>query len=181
MNENRQCSECGEVKEISSFPRKKNGHHARQSYCKTCSRRMTYEKSYVKVKLEYEKKQFAKQILNACLSCKAPLIGYMLNSKYCQSCKEEIRRVWKKNDYTKNRTTRLHYYKVNSIEVNGKNRIREQRRREEVTDRYVTKLLREKHGFTPEQLRDHPQIVEVKRLILKIKRACRTSQNSGTA
>ena len=181
MNENQTCSECGKVQEISSFPRKKNGHPARQSYCKTCSRRMTSEKSYSKVKQAYEEKQLSKQTQNACLSCKAPLIGYMLNRKYCQSCKKEIRKVWKKRDYTKNRTAYLHYYKVNSIEVNGKNRIREQRRRAEVTDRYVTKLLREKHGFTTEQLREHPQIVEVKRLILKIKRACRTSQNSGTA
>jgi len=51
----------------------------------------------------------------------------------------------------------------------------EANRRENVTDRYVSKLLREKNGFTIEQLKNNPSLLEIKRLIIKTKRICKTS------
>ena len=172
--ERMKCTECGEIKGITLFPRVKNGHPDRKLYCKKCSLRIAQQKIYAR-------NQLAKQTNNLCLTCQKSLVGYMLNRKYCDSCMKGIERAWKKDSYIRNKKTYQTYFKEHKSEIYAKNREREHDRRKDIADRYVTKLLREKHGFTPEQLRTHPEIIEVKRLILKIKRECRTSQSSEKA
>jgi hypothetical protein len=58
----------------------------------------------------------------------------------------------------------------NKESIRKKNAIKESERRKNLTDRYVKKLLYEKNGFSVEQIKNNPELIELKRLILKIKR-----------
>jgi len=127
-----------------------------------------------KTKFEYLK-QLTKQIENKCIKCNCSLIGRQLLSKYCFDCKVEIKKVWRNENHKRNINTAKNYFQKNKTEINNKTRLLEANRRENVTDRYVSKLLREKNGFTIEQLKNNPSLLEIKRLIIKTKRICKTS------
>lgn len=49
---------------------------------------------------------------------------------------------------------------------------RERNETENLTDKYVIKLLREVSGLTSKEIRKYPELIEAKRLTLKIKRLC---------
>lgn len=187
---------CKEEKDLSNFGTYKKGQIIYiKGYCKKCAqvlrkrwiekqegKQKEYNEKYrPKTQERYNKRQLEKQTKNECLICKIPLIGHMLNRKYCDTCKPEIRKVWKNNDYIRNKSTYLQYYQENKEEIMKKEAVRNQKRRDEVADTYVRKLLREKHGYTIEQIKENPEIVEVKKIILKIKRVCKTSKTSEKA
>lgn len=112
-----------------------------------------------------------------CIMCKCPLINRTLNTKYCADCKKEVKREWSRIDYKKNRSTYDEWYKNNKDKVRiGRTKI-EQRRRNNLSDRYIKRLLREKSGFTTDQIKDNPELIETKRIIIKTKRLCKTSQS----
>ena len=122
-----------------------------------------------------------------CLEVKA-IISFVKN-KNCKYGREGICRIChnkvvkerpttkanKKRDYDNN-IERIKIYNSNNKEkmyLYGKKR--EQFRRDEITDRYAKKILREKRGFKKEQIT--PELIEVQRLIIKTKRLCKTLQS----
>jgi len=183
------CSKCKCEKQLTDFCKDNSVKSGLRSYCKSCNylmQRNWIEKNKHKVK-EYNERsrpkvsakkkaiQLTKQIENKCIKCNCSLIGRQLLSKYCFDCKVEIKKVWRNENHKRNIHTAKNYFQKNKTEINNKTRLLEANRRENVTDRYVSKLLREKNGFTIEQLKNNPSLLEIKRLIIKTKRICKTS------
>jgi hypothetical protein len=183
------CSKCKCEKQLTDFCKDNSVKSGLRSYCKSCNylmQRNWIEKNKHKVK-EYNERsrpkvsakkkeiQLRKQIENKCIKCNCSLIGRQLLSKYCFDCKVEIKKVWRNENHKRNIHTAKNYFQKNKTEINNKTRLLEANRRENVTDRYVSKLLREKNGFTIEQLKNNPSLLEIKRLIIKTKRICKTS------
>lgn len=69
---------------------------------------------------------------------------------------EKSRRYWNESKETLNKKDRL--------------------RTELLTDGYMKKHLR-KHGYSPQEIKQHPELTESYRLIIKMKRLCKTSKN----
>ena len=182
----RRCSCCGEIKPFYGFGiyRSKMGKRNIRTYCKRCSMNMRNEwaaknrdktKAYMEkykpnILRKHKEAQLVKRSENTCIMCGKPLLDKILSAKYCDECKELKCLEWRKSDYEKHFDRYKKYYKANKSVINEKNRTREQRRRQYLTDRYIKKLLREKSGFTAEQIKQYPNLIEVKRLIIKTKR-----------
>ena len=178
------CSRCGIEKTSTDYGKDRTLKTGLRSYCKKCSseirkdwikRNKHKEKEYntkyrPKTIVKYKERQLAKQENNKCLKCGCSLVGRQLLARYCKTCKVEIKKEWKRESYKRNIPTVLKYYSENRDKIKKKNAIREFERRENLTDRYITKLLREKSGFTVEQLKNNPELIEIKRLIIKTKR-----------
>lgn len=186
-----ECRLCKELKLISEYSKDRTRKTGLKSYCKKCSNKQRqnwisknsnkikeYNLKYKDQVLEkYYEKQKDKQEKNKCLKCNCSLIGRYLSAKYCVECKEQIKKEWKINSYKRNIITSIKYNKEHRKEINLKNASREQNRRDILTDRYITKILLEKNGFTVEQIKENRELIEIKRIIIKTKRLCKTSQN----
>jgi len=178
------CSRCRFKKISTDFWKDKTSKSGLRSYCKECSyeirqtwihknkhKEKEYNAKYRPATFEkYKVNQLAKQENNKCTKCGCSLIGRQLLARYCKDCKSEIKKEWKKESYKRNIDTVIKYNSENRESINKKNAIREFNRRENLADRYITKLLREKNGFSVEQLKANPEIIEVKRIIIKTKR-----------
>jgi hypothetical protein len=152
------CSKCKIEKSNLEFCKCKTGTLGLFAFCKKCVSEIN------------KNKQLEKQKNNKCVICNIALIGRILSSKYCKECKKEIKKEWKRESYKRNIDTVIKYNLENKESIRKKDNIREFERRKNLTDRYVKKLLYEKNGFTVEQLKNNPELIELKRLILKIKR-----------
>jgi hypothetical protein len=64
------------------------------------------------------------------------------------------------------------YYNENKTSLQKKSRVKT----ELLTDGYMRKHLL-KHGYSKDDIRKHPEILETYRLIIKMKRLCKTSKN----
>lgn len=180
----KKCTQCHELKPFKEFGKDKTLKSGLRSYCKECSNRMRrdwikrnkhkeqeyYVKYRPKVAKKYREKKAELQKMNKCEICGDSLIGRALNTKYCKNCKPKIERVWNKEERIRNKETYKKHYIENKPIIMEKNRIINQKRRDDITDHYVRKLLREKSGFTTEQIEQNPELIEVKRLIIKTKR-----------
>lgn len=62
---------------------------------------------------------------------------------------------------------------------NNPEKVKEKNRRQirNLNDGYVISKIRRGTGLTHTEIRKHPELIEVKRIIIKTKRLCRTSQN----
>jgi hypothetical protein len=178
------CSKCKCEKYLTEFVKKSSCKDGLRSYCKNCNYQMQKDwrsknkdkvkqynqRSWPKVASKQKAIQLQKQIENKCVKCNCILIGRQLLSRYCFNCKKEIKKEWRRESYKRCIDTYKQYYEFNKIEIRNKTRLLEANRRANVTDRYASKLLREKNGFTVEQLKNNPLLIEVKKLIIKTKR-----------
>lgn len=178
------CTRCGLEKKTSDFGNDKTLKSGMRSYCKVCANDILrdwksrnkhksseyYQKYKSKVLSKYKDSQLKKQEANKCVVCGCSLIGRQLSAKYCHECHKEIKKQWKKDSYKRNIPTVLKYNSTHRDMININNRKNEQKRRDNLSDRYVVKILREKSGFTTEQIKNNPELIEVKRLIIKANR-----------
>jgi hypothetical protein len=185
--EKKECSKCNQHKNIDQFA--KSLKYTR-SYCKSCANEIRkvwisknkekekeYNSRYRPNQIEkYKSKQLAKQESNKCLKCKCSLIGMSLLANYCLTCKKEVRKQWKRESYKRCVQTYKNYFQKNKQNINNNNRKLELDRREKLADRYIKKLLIEKSGFKIDQLNQHPEIIQTKRLIIQTQRLWKTSQ-----
>lgn len=96
---------------------------------------------------------------------------YEYHKKYCQTHRSEMCQYVKKNGQKNNYKHQKEYHKNNPnnrIEM-IKNGV------DSLNDRYVKSTLKHS-GFSREMLESNPEIVEVKRLLIKTRRLCKTSQ-----
>jgi hypothetical protein len=183
------CTKCKCKKELTEFVKDNSVKSGIKSYCITCNYQMQKDwraknkdkvkqynqRSRPKVALKKKEIQLSKQIENKCIKCNCSLIGRQLLSRYCFDCKKEIKKEWKRESYKRCVDTYKNYNQKNKTEIRNKTRALETIRRENITDRYASKLLREKNGFTVDQIKNNPTLIEIKRLIIKTKRICKTS------
>jgi hypothetical protein len=71
------------------------------------------------------------------------------------------------------------YNKKDYVKVSKRNRSKKrgQIEREELHDNYVLGRIIKNSNLTREQIKQHPELIEVQKLIIKTKRLCKTSQN----
>ena len=191
VENSKKCTKCGVEKDLADFGKNKSAKSGLRSYCKRCAYDMRNDWSHrndLKVKeyytryrpkqiLKYNERQLEKQKQNKCLLCSESLIGRQLLSRYCHSCKKQIRRTLKKISYKRCIKTSNDYNIKFKSRIRHWQKTREQNHRDNLTDRYITKLLVEKHGFDLGFVKPNHELIESWRLIIKNLRLCKTSQN----
>jgi hypothetical protein len=185
----KQCSKCKEVKGLGEFGKSTTGKYGVRAYCKTCAYEMRrkwisknkdkekeYNQKYRPNTIEKIKtKQLTKQQSNKCVKCNKPLVGRILSTKYCNTCKNEERKIWRSKDYDKNKSSYKKYYLDNKSALIENGSKRDAIKRKDLHNRYIKKLFVEKHGLKTNQITN--DLIEVKRLIIKTKRLCKTLSN----
>ena len=167
--ETKVCTKCGKEKNESDFPKIKNGI---RSICKHCC----YERDK-ESKRNYRIKN--KEKLNEYNKIKMREI-YKINPQLCRE-REKKSRIKNPNHYSELKKLRRQKYKEKIKEYNKlghvKQRIKGYKSTEYYKDlslRYRTKkYLKKQIGLTPP-----PELLETKILDLKIRRLCKTSNNS---
>ena len=163
------CTKCGEEKlaKTKYFYRHRLGRMGLNPVCKSCASAIAKKKR--------DEDRITIRRNNKCIICKSTLLDKIKSARYCDVCRKKVERVWKRNEYYRNRERYLLYSKNNRDKLRIYEREINKKRRDGLSSIYVKKLLCEKHGFTREHLSTYPMIIEVKQLQLKIKRTCKTS------
>ena len=168
----KKCSTCKREKSLDCFHNHKREKDGKQYQCKDCKKLISknYKKSIAYK--EYQKRY--KQTEN----CK----NYQ--KKYAEKNKEKIKEYYKTEKHKekikqyqqseKYKQYKKVYDKKDIIKENRK--IRVTKDIVNLTDYYLNSRLRSK-GFSLEQIKNNPEILEVQKLIIKTKRLCKTLQN----
>jgi hypothetical protein len=160
------CERCGVKMETKTHNKK---------YCETCRLEKLKEQNAKYGKLNYEKKQLDKKNNHKCIICGELIINKQLSAKYCDKCKKTIVKNWRNESYKRNINTVKTYCFINKNKIRDKRRIFEQKNRDNISNRYIKKILREKNGWVGINI---PQsIIDLKTIIIKTKRLCKQSQN----
>lgn len=105
-----------------------------------------------------EKEQWQKKNIKNPEKNKTKCRNYLLANS--EKEKERIKNYWLKNpENLKNKNNRCNTKKIDNL-----------------TDCYIKQTLK-LSGFTTEQINENPELIEVKRLIIKTKRLCKTLPN----
>lgn len=103
-------------------------------------------------------------------------------SNYCKPCGRKSSNERAKDDYKKNKEKKLKYAKEYRIKNKDSIRVKKQVFRnkyiKELHDLYVMDLLRSKNGIPTKELRENPEIIELKRNLLMLKRKVYEKQNN---
>ena len=161
------CTKCCKDKSINNYSRykfkpKKDGTQkiGIRTYCNECKNQIT--KDWFNKNKDY-KKQWRKENL--------------------EKVKEENLKAkprtdkWRKKNKEKLKIKKAHYRLKNIEYIKSKKPYQEKKAREELQDNYVIQQITKRSKLTSKDVRNHPQLIEVKRIIIKTKRLCKTSQN----
>jgi hypothetical protein len=112
--------------------------------------------------------------------CKDCYKLYTKSERFKLYCKE-YQKTEKRKEYIKKYTKSdvfLQYQKDYNKKphIMAKNRLSDKRQKLDLIPSYLKAKLKQK-GFTNEQIKNNPEILEVQKLIIKTKRLCKTSQN----
>lgn len=104
-------------------------------------------------------------------------------ANYCKSCSNKVSNVNAKKNYKENRKKKLeyaaNYRQKNKVEISRKRNFYRRKHRANLQDCYVRELLVDKHNFSIEMLNENPELVENRRLIIRIKRKLKTIKKDG--
>jgi hypothetical protein len=161
------CTKCKEKKSIDDYSKykykpKKDGTQkiGIRTYCNKCKNQMTKKWFY---KNEGYKKQWRKE-----------------NPK---KVKEENLKAkpridkWRKENKKELKVKKAKYRLKNIEYIKSKKPIEDKKAREELQDNYVISQITKRSNLTSKEVRKYPELIEAKRIIIKTKRLCRTSQN----
>ena len=106
----------------------------------------------------------------------------------CKKCNNDKLKLWQKNNTEKVIKWSLTYKKNNPEKLKESKRKYKKNNPEKLKEintnqcKYIktnyAKALLRSSGFTTEQINENPELIEVKKLIIKTKRLCKTSQTS---
>lgn len=181
MEQTKVCTKCGVEKEINCFTKQKGGKDGIRSYCKECaSISIKAYRSENKDIVNKKKKQWAD--LN-----KDKMKGYMktyrkMYRKNNSKRLAEKNKEWELKNPEKHKEIRLKIYK----NYNEKNRERIKLRLSKKNSEYVRQLkepyikgLLKGKGFTDAQIYSNPELLEIQKLNLKIKRYVKSKQQNS--
>ncbi len=103
-------------------------------------------------------------------------------SNYCKPCGRIKANIRAKEDYINNKDKKLKYAK--EYRSNNKDSIRVKKQVfkngyvKELHDLYIIDLLRSKNGISTKEARENPEIIELKRNLLMLKRKVNEKQNN---
>lgn len=104
-------------------------------------------------------------------------------ANYCKECSKKVSNVNSKKNYKENRKKKLEYaanYRLTNKErISRKRNFYRQRHRANLQDCYVRELLVTRHNFTTDILNDNPELIESRRLIIRIKRKLKEIKKDG--
>lgn len=102
---------------------------------------------------------------------------------YCKECAKKLSNIIAKDHYLENREEKLKYasnYRENNKEKINRNRnFYRQKHRANLQDCYVRELLVTRHNLSIEMLNKNPELVQSRRLIIRIKRKLKTIKEDG--
>lgn len=102
---------------------------------------------------------------------------------YCKECAKKSSNIRAKNHYLENREEKLKYaanYRENNKEkISNKRNFYRRKHRYNLQDCYVRELLVTRHNFTIEILDSNPELIESRRLIIRIKRSLKKIKEDG--
>lgn len=104
---------------------------------------------------------------------KGPAYRFGVNSR-CRICTNKINIEYDRNNRGKASDRQMRYAKRNKEKINSYRRKLTFNNRENFLDPYIKDLLI-KNGFTTKQIKQYPELIETKRLLIKTKRLCKTS------
>lgn len=164
---------------------RKNGIVRKRNYCKKCA----YE-AYRKWLSENQEK--GKELANRaakkfrekekeirlkkrkdkkCITCGTNLIKSKNTlALYCVPCKKERIKELKRASYARNLDTTREYNIKNKERIRKVHNLGAKKRRETLHSYYLRKTLKEKRGFTNEDIKQNPELIEIQRLIIQTKR-----------
>lgn len=161
------CTKCNKVKTIDNYSKykykpKKDGTQkiGIRSYCNKCKNQMT--KDWFDKNKDYKKKW---------------------RKENPEKVKEENLRAkprtdeWRKENKKTLKEKKAKYRLKNIEYIKSKKPDEEKKAREELQDNYVISQITKRSNLTSKDVRKYPELIEIKRLIIKTKRLCRTSQN----
>lgn len=157
--ESKKCSKCGKVKDVGEFYNKKSRKDGKSSHCKCCS-----SESVMKWRKNNPEKVYESEL------------------KWRKSNPEKVKKSklkWDRTNKEKKKCTYEKWRKSNIEKLNEKNTIWRKNNPGKVIDYdfYYIQLLKDS-GFTTEQINENPELIEIKKLIIKTKRLCKTLQTS---
>lgn len=100
------------------------------------------------------------------------------HNDYCEN-KEILKqrnRKWRLDNYEKVALIHQEYRKKNKDYCRTLSRNAKLRKTESLTDYYIKQQMRKK-GYTSDQLQLNPELINIQRIIIQIKRQCKTSKN----
>lgn len=102
-------------------------------------------------------------------------------SNYCQECSKEVSGMAAKISYIKNKQEKLfyakNYRKENKDKIIADRKRFKKRQVSELQDCYIRELLIKKNRISPDFVEKNPEIIETKRLQLRLKRKLKEVQN----
>jgi len=102
---------------------------------------------------------------------------------YCKACQRPEKRKRSSKYYEEHKTERLDYAKKYRQDPSNKEKRRELSKkfktkyREDLQDCYVRDRLHQENGISTHQAKENPELVEAKRLQIKIKRKIKSIKN----
>ena len=103
-------------------------------------------------------------------------------SNYCKPCSRLVSNINAKKNYKENKVEKLEYAKeyraANQEKIKAIRPKYRKRQINELQNCYVRELLISKSKFSPEFIKDNPEVLETKRLQIKLKRKIKTKQNA---
>ena len=160
------CSRCKVEKGVDDFYKTKYLKCGLTSYCKGCCSKNTAK--YNRENSEKVKKRWDEWKNNNPEKLKK------YKTKWKTSNTEKIKKYYE-NNADKIKEKSREYYAHNSINVNKCNAEYKKEFIVNLKDEYIKGLLRCQNY--PQELINNPEFIEVKRLLIKTKRLCKTSQN----
>lgn len=177
------CTKCGIEKKstIKNFSRQKKGKYGYASCCKPCiaiyskqymsnpdnkKRVKEYSEKWRKENPEYKKKWRKENPEKE----KAIRARAYLNSEQ-----------WREDNKEKLKEDKLKYRIKNKDKAKLKVPFYSKKARTELQDHYVISQITRRSNLKSKDVRKHPELIEAKRLLIKTKRLCKTSQNSEKA
>lgn len=104
-------------------------------------------------------------------------------ANYCKECSKKVSNVNAKRNYKENRKKKLeyaaNYRETNKDKISRNRNFYRRKHRANLKDCYVRELLVTRHNFSLEMLNENPELVENRRLIIKIKRKLKTIKEDG--
>lgn len=147
------CTKCKDVKDLDMFPYCKTTKDRKRNECKDC------ECQRNKIRYLQNKEAFNKNHRI-----------WVENNKVKS---DQIKRKWRVNNSEKVKIIEKNWRKNNPEKVKNYNTIQRRKERDNCSNYYISKLLVEQ-GFCKKDIT--AELMEVKKLIIKTKRLCKTSQ-----
>jgi len=157
------CSKCREEKDESLFPKSKGSKGGIRNICKKCHSEQIKE---IKKKIPIDLLRSRELLAN---------IKYSKSEKY-KSWWREYRITHKETlKVNRNKCISKNPEKYKSIVENNKTLVKAHQRKyvDELHDGYLRQILKNEFDI----VKDYPELIEVKRIMIKTKRLCRTLNN----